>query len=227
MKAAEVIFTCPLLGALHRWYTYAAEFFYPSIIYHYRNLYKKVPQRIVHPKDLTERRIFSSFKSSQIDLTDNERRHVVVGIALNNYLVPQIKPFVDKKMEEYYEKLKKDYKIHSSASELKSEIAESLGLNIHEKRCNVLRNIKSHSDLAKYYQLPHMVRTYKNILDESTDASAILSMLTRSKKFDGDIRKLGARIRDELRNKWAHCNVGWWTDKKYLECFNLMIKFLK
>ena len=60
LKAAEVIFTCPLLGA-HRWYTYyAAEFFYPSIIYHYRNLYKKkVPQRrIVHPKDLHQSNTF-------------------------------------------------------------------------------------------------------------------------------------------------------------------------
>ena len=98
--------------------------------------------QIVHPKDLTERRISSSLKSSQIDLNDNERRHAVVGIALNNYLVPQIKQFVDHQMKQYYEKLKKEFKIHTSESKLTDKVTGRLGLNIHDQKCNSLKNKK-------------------------------------------------------------------------------------
>ena len=182
--------------------------------------------QIVHPKDLTERRISSSLKSSQIDLTDNERRHAVVGIALNNYLVPQIKQFVDHQMKQYYEKLKKEFKIHTSESKLTDKVTGRLGLNIHDQKCNSLKNIKSHNELAKHYQKSFIAKNYKSILDESTDASAILSMLTRSHQFSKDIKNGGIKIRDDLRNEWAHCNVEEWTDRKYFECFNLMIRFV-
>ena len=168
----------------------------------------------------------NGIQSIKIDLTDNERRHTVVGIALNNYLVPKIKPFVDKQMKQYYEKLKKDYKINTSESKLTEKIVGKLGLNIHEQKCNSLKNINSHDELAKHYQKPFMAVNFKSILDEGTDASAVLSMLTRSQQFSKDIKKLGMQIRDELRNEWAHCNVQDWTARKYLECFNLMIKFV-
>ena len=129
-------------------------------------------------------------ESIKIDLTDNERRHTVVGIALNNYLVPQIKPFVDQQMKQYYEELKTEYKIHTAGdSKLTWDVAKKLGLNIHEWNINVLRKIKSHNQLAKHYQKYNMVNSYKSILDEGTDATAILSMLTRSQKFSEDIRK--------------------------------------
>ena len=76
----------------------------------------------------------NSIKSSQIDLTDDIRRHVVVGIALNNYLVPQLKEFVDQKMREYYEQLVTQYKINTSQSWLDEKVIqrERLNLNIFD-----------------------------------------------------------------------------------------------
>ena len=134
----------------------------------------------------------------KIDLTDNERRHAVVGIALNNYLVPQIKPFVDEQMKQYYEELRGQYKIHTDESKLTWDVAESLGLNIHWG--NVLRNIRNHNQLAKHYQKKHMYKKkkFKSILHEDTDASAILAMLSRSHQFSEEFRKqCGDKVRDE------------------------------
>ena len=75
-------------------------------------------KRFQPPMDLTERGITNSIKSSQIDLTDDIRRHAVVGIALNNCLVPQLKEYVDQQMKSYYKGLVKKYKIDSSESSL-------------------------------------------------------------------------------------------------------------
>ena len=149
----------------------------------------------------------NSIKSSQIDLTDDIRRHVVVGIALNNYLVPQLKEFVDQQISVYYKKLVNDYKIDTSQSWLDEKVIrrERLNLNIFdgEKR---LSNIRSHNELAKHYQQQHMTRNFKSILDEGTDASAIITILERSRGFGKVINELSRQIRAEIRNKWAHCN---------------------
>ena len=107
-------------------------------------------KRLVPSKDLTERGPpTKSIKSSQLDLTDDIRRHIVVGIALNNYLVPQLKEFVDQKMKEYYEQLVNQYKINTSQSELNAEVIkkERLGLNIFD-RGKLLSNIGSHNELS-------------------------------------------------------------------------------
>ena len=138
-------------------------------------------KRFIHSKDLTERGISNTIKSSQIDLTDDIRRHVVVGIALNNCLVPQLKEYVDQQMKSYYKVLVKKYKIDSSESCLDDKVIkrERLGLNIFD-RGKSLSNIRSHDELAKHYQQQHMTTSFKSILDEGTDASAIITMLERS-----------------------------------------------
>ena len=79
-------------------------------------------KHIVIPKDLTERGISNSVKSSQIDLTEDVRRHVVVGIALNNYLVPKLKQYVDQQMKLYYSKLVRDYRIDTPQSRLDEKV---------------------------------------------------------------------------------------------------------
>ena len=90
----------------------------------------------------------NGIESIKIGLTDNERRHAVVGIALNNYLVPQIKEFVDKQMKQYYEKLNKEYKINTSESKLTEKIVGKLGLNIHDQKSGSLQK------LGKYIIFP-------------------------------------------------------------------------
>ena len=165
-----------------------------------------------------------SNKSSQIDLTDEIRRHVVVGIALNNHLVPQVKEFVDQQMKVYHKMLVKDYRIDTSQSLLDKKVIrrEKLGLNIFD-RGNSLSNIRSHDVLAKHYQQQHMTETFISILNEGTDASTIITILERSCVFGKDINELSKQIRAEIRNKWAHCNYKEWTDEKFLQCFKIMI----
>ena len=155
------------------------------------------------------------------------RRHVVVGIALNNCLVPQLKGFVDHQIEIYYKILVKKYGIDSSQSRLDDKVIrrERLGLNIFD-RGKLLNNIKSHNELAKHYQQQHMTTSFKSILDEATDASAIITMLERSCQFGKDINDMSKEIRVEIRNKWAHCNYKEWTEEKYLDSFHIMIQLV-
>ena len=62
----------------------------------------KKPPNIVIPRDLSSDISQGTVSSRKLELTDAEKRHTVVGIALNSVLIPPIKQFVDKQISSYY-----------------------------------------------------------------------------------------------------------------------------
>ena len=150
----------------------------------------KKTKHIVEPKDLSSDPSQGIVTSSKIQLSDEEKRHAIVGIALNSVLIPQLKAYVEKQMRIYYIQLAEKYKINTTNSTLnRKEIKNlELGLNIHERNTDTIRNVLDHNALAKLYLQEFMSRTFKSITDDATDSSAILTILIRSPQFDAKIR---------------------------------------
>ena len=164
-----------------------------------------------------------------LDLTDGEKFHTVVGIALNSVLIPGLKSYVDEKVAEYYKELVSKYKIDSpnSTLDVATIIGQNLGLNIHEKKCKHLREIKTHHQLAKHYMQKKMVQ-FDKITDGKTDAATILSIIGKARCFSDPERQGSKDLREKVRNEWAHCrNYGKCTEDKFRGYFNKMENFIK
>ena len=75
---------------------------------------------LVQQKDLSSRNwTEATFHQATLDLTDGEKFHTVVGIALNSVLIPGLKSYVDKKVEKHYNDLVKKYRIYSEQINIK------------------------------------------------------------------------------------------------------------
>ena len=145
---------------------------------------------LVEPKDLSSDPSQGTVSSSKLKLSDEEKRHAVVGIALNSVLIPQLKSYVEKQMKFFYHELADKYKINTQNSTLtRKEINKlKLGINIHERNTDTVRNVQDCNALAKLYLQEFMSKTFKSITEDSTDSSAILTLLIRCCSFDKKIR---------------------------------------
>ena len=160
-------------------------------------------------------------------MSDDIKRHVAIGIALNNVLVPQLKRFVDSKLISLYEQLVIKYKIDSQLQssfgdrEQYKKIAREEGFQNVKPNDPLPTIICSHHELAKLYLQPFM-RHFNNINDEKFDASAALMILEKASCFKREEKDLAKKIKQNTRNPWAHCNFREWDDNKFLESFKDM-----
>ena len=76
----------------------------------------------------------------------------------------------------------------------------------------------AHLYLQEYYKK----QTGCNILN--LDASAILNILSKAEVFPDNIKKQAAKVRDEVRNKWAHAIISEWTAIKLNAAFSELKK---
>ena len=174
-------------------------------------------------------------------MTDNQKRWLVVGIALNKILIPQIRPFVEKGVDVEYNNLKIRHRIHvqgphgclqkwpaSSKNLLKYENinGNSSRPKLHGGKFNYSLfdcQVKSHVDFAKLYVQGCMAKF--TAFDDHCDASAVLSLLGGVPIFfaaassAGDVRK--------ARNDWAHCAFGKWNPVKFQKSFTDMEQLVK
>ena len=94
------------------------------------------------------------------------------------------------------------------------------------KAKNIPIPIKDENELAHLYlQEFYNKQPSCNILN--LDAGAILNILSKAECFPDNIRKQAARVRDEVRNKWAHAIVNDWTSTKLTDAFHEMTTFVK
>ena len=172
-----------------------------------------------------------------MNVSDDEKRWIVFGIALNKVLVPKIRPFVEQEIRKEYQKLITDHKIHTERYNwLEKYTATSL------KYENINRNytfktpdgkydyptfdyrVKSHIDFAKLFVENYMAKF--NAFDERCDASALLALLGKVPVFSPDVQK-AARNLHSPRNDWAHCTFSEWNEKGFRPSFDKMEKLVK
>ncbi|XP_022783849.1 protein NLRC5-like [Stylophora pistillata] len=177
--------------------------------------------------------------SSYLVFTDNQRRWLVEGIALNTILIPQIRPFVEQGINTEYNTLKTSHNIHvqSSRTRLKRWPATKFlryeNINGNDARPKLHGgkfhyslfdcHVNSHVDFARLYVEKHMAKF--TAFDDHCDASAVLSLLGGVPVFSaaasaaGDVRK--------ARNDWAHCVFSKWDPAKFRKCFTEMEQLVK
>ena len=171
-------------------------------------------------------------------MTENQKRWLVAGIALNKILIPQIRPFVEQGVNTEYIKLKTSHNIHGQSTSgrlqrwpqaLKYENIN--GNDVHPKLaggrfdyslfdCRVM----SHVDFARLFVQNHMA--HFTAFDDQCDASAVLTLLGRVPVFLAPVQTAADDVR-MARNDWAHCVFTRWDQTNFLKRFSEMEQLVR
>ncbi|KAL9979747.1 hypothetical protein ACROYT_G017455 [Oculina patagonica] len=174
-------------------------------------------------------------------VSDEEKRWLVVGIAMNKVAAPVLRDFVRQQMDTHYVNntysrgltapctLKTLTYHHVSADpNLRRLKFQNINNNLHSHgnhKTLYNYNINNSVDLAKLF-LPDYLAEF-SAFDESLDMSAILRMLGYSSPapiFHSPVPLISIQscaddVRENVRNNWGHCNVTHWTEVLFNDCF--------
>ena len=178
------------------------------------------------------------FRSTLHGVTNNQKRWLVFGIALNKVLVTQIRPFVEKEVHKEYSNLQTSHNIHtqSTSGRVKSwptflKYENINGNDAYPKlpggRLDYSKfdcRVTSPVDFAKLYVENHMAKF--NAFDEHCDASAVLTLLGKVPVFPPAVQSAAGDIR-QARNAWAHCMFSDWDPVNYQRSFKEMENLVK
>ena len=178
------------------------------------------------------------YRLCHLGMTDNEKRWLVFGIALNKILIPHVRPLVEEEVNKQYIALKTSDSIDSQSATSRLEKCpkwlkyENINGNDAVPRlrggkydyCNFNCQVLTHVDFAKLYLESYMV--HFNAFDDHLDASAVLLLLGRVPVFPNPLQDVANRVRDE-RNAWAHVVFDKWNEVKFQDSFAEMEKLVK
>ena len=179
-------------------------------------------------------------------VSDEEKRWLVVGIAMNKVAAPVLRDFIKQGMNTHYTNMNiycsglatpctlKTLTYHLVSTDpcfkhLKFQnINNNLQLYGMKKRDlhKYNYNINSSVDLAKLF-LPDYLAEFSDF-DDSLDMSAILRLLGYNNPAPIfyspnpliSIQLSADDIRENVRNTWGHCNVTDWTEVFFNDCFS-------
>ena len=166
--------------------------------------------------------------------SQEQRRWLVVGIALHHVLTPCLRDRIKAEMTPFYQHLARSFGLDKQTyRSFKKNIPPStVNLNYESINNNHSAPHRSHYDycvrdevsLAKLFMKPFMAKF--NAFDSSFDSSAALAVLCGALPFTS-VKPLAENVRSEVRNKWAHCDFITWTQGHYDTCFDLMEALIK
>ena len=177
-------------------------------------------------------------RSTLQNVTDNQKRWLVFGIALNKVLVSQIRTFVEQQVKKEYGYLQTWCSIHtqSTSGRLKkwptflkyeningNDVFPRLPGGRHDYSKFDCR-VTSYADFAKLYVENHMAKF--NAFDEHCDASAVLALLVKVPVFSPAVQSAAGDVR-QARNAWAHCAFSDWDLLSFQQRFAEMKKLVK
>ena len=177
-------------------------------------------------------------RSCHLGITDNQKRWLVFGIALNKILIPHVRPLVEQEVNKEYNTLKTSHSIDSQSATGRLEKwhnwlkYENINKNYRLRRlrggkydyCNFNCHVLTHTDFAKLYLESYMV--HFKAFDDYLDASAVLLLLGSVPVFPGTVKAAADSVRNE-RNDWAHCVFHEWDEVKFLRSFAKMEDLVK
>ena len=159
-----------------------------------------------------------------------QRRWLVVGIALQSVLTPCLRDKIQQEITPYYQHMVRNFGLDKQtfAAHQKKIPPSTLKLNYESINNNVTlhRNprhydycVKDEVSLAKLFMKPFMA--HFNAFDSSFDASAALAVLCEALPFTA-VKPFAEVVRSKVRNEWAHCDFAKWTEANYDNCLDLM-----
>ena len=173
-------------------------------------------------------------------VSDEDKRWLVVGIAMNKVAAPVLRDAIKQGMDTNYTDLENHCQHLTPPCTLKKlthrlvradPIFARLKFqninnneNLYGKHSGSYNfNISDSIDLAKLY-LPDYLAQF-SAFDESMDMTAILRLLgfknyTPTAVFSPHIQASANDVREKVRNKWGHVDVTEWTDALFNDCFD-------
>ena len=168
-----------------------------------------------------------------MNLSEEQKRWIVTGVALNKVLVPQLRTFIEQGVQNEYTSLVASHAIdvQTAAAPLKKwpKVLKYENINGNDVRklvggkfdfANFVYKVTNHVDLAKLYLQPFMAKF--NAFDEHCDASAVLLLLGGVPTFSPAVQTAASNLRDQVRNVWAHCDFTKWDAAKFQRSFQEM-----
>ena len=174
-------------------------------------------------------------------VSDEEKRWLVVGIAMNKLAAPVLRDFIKRGMDTHYVNNTYchgvttpcalntlNYHLVNADPNLRRLKFQNINNNLynHGNHKNLYNyDVNSSVDLAKLF-LPDYLAKFSGF-DESLDISAILRLLGFNNPapiFQSpnpliSIQLSADDVRENVRNTWGHCNVTDWTEVFFNDCF--------
>ena len=179
-------------------------------------------------------------------VSDEEKRWVVVGIAMSKVVTQVLRDFIKQEMDIHYTNLDiycsglatpctlKTLTYHQVSTDPCFEHLKFQNVNdnfqLHGMKKKDLHkynyNINSSVDLAKLFLPDHLAKF--SGFDDSLDMSAILLLLGFNNPASifyspnpmMPIQLAADYVREHVRNKWGHCNITDWTEDLFSDCFS-------
>jgi len=180
-------------------------------------------------------------------MSDEEKRWLVVGIVMNKVAAPVLRDFIKQGMDTHCANNTYCHGLttHCALNTLTYHLVNAdpnlrrlkfqninNNLNNHGNHKNLYNyNVNSSVDLAKLF-LPDYLAKFSGF-DESLDMSAILRLLGFNNPVpifhspSNRIQSSADDVRENVRNKWGHCNVTDWTEVLFNDCFSKLEKLVK
>ena len=185
------------------------------------------------PHSILHTTFLNFLRSRHLVVTVNERRWLVVGIALFKVL-PQILPFVEREVDNEYKRRMRSNNIRRQRGRHRlRQLPSGVSLNYENINDNDTRfpklpnngwnynsfdcRVLSHIDFAKLFLENFMTKRFR-AFDKHCDISVILSLLGRLPVFSAAVQRAAGSVRD-ARNDWAHCVFDEWNDMKFQQVF--------
>ena len=170
------------------------------------------------------------------NISDDERRWVIMGICLNKVLTPTLRDVLSKEIPKWYQKLclppteidKQTPGRFENVMPHKLNYESINNNTIHKSRKSPKFDyaVKDPVSLAKLFMKPFMANF--SGFDHTMDTSAVLSVMCGSQLFIGYGAAPDAeKIRSDIRNNWAHCDFSHWTEHNFQTALILMKSFIK
>ena len=168
--------------------------------------------------------------ASSSGTSEEQRRWLVVGIALHHVLTPCLREKIKNEMTPFYQHVVRNFGFDKQTfATHKKTIPPSIkNLNYGSINNNAATHrhprhydycVKDELSLAKLFMKPFKAQF--NAFDHSFHSSAALTVLCGALPFTS-VKRLAEDVRSQVRNEWAHCNFTAWTEGHYDTCFDLM-----
>ena len=161
--------------------------------------------------------------SSTGTISDEERRWVVIGVCLNKVIAPALRKVLQNELDKWYNVLckppdeinKQYFRKHKGRLPPSKFPLNYKSINNNEKISHARAydfQVKDSLSLAKLFLKPNMAKFTG--FDETMDMSAILGVMCNAKPFSS-AATVTETVRNDIRNKWAHCNFSEWTGSEF------------
>ena len=176
----------------------------------------------------------ASLSASTGTISEEETKWVVIGVCLNKVIAPALRKDLKSKLQKWYIDLcrppddidKQDIRKYMKTLPPSKFPPNYKSINNNEKKSRGAYDfaVKDSLSLAKLFLQPNMAKFTG--FDETMDMSAILGVMCNAKPFSSAAAD-AETVRNDVRNKWAHCNFSEWTPAVFTASIKDLISLIK